>query len=377
MSLDERLRAGLEGLDAIEGSPPQTFAEAVVVRGRRTRWTRRVAAGAVALVATIAVLVVTPRALDALRDAGDGGRVPVHEGPGKPLIRVPGYGWGFSDDGTHLFARDIDSGMGAVYDAATGAPVKTVSGSGEGVVAFSPDGNVYITVQGDPDCCHTYVYETATGRELMHIRNACCFAAFSADGRFLAVPRHGTTVFDLATGEIVNRFAPWGSMAFSPDGRRLLVSPFPDDAEKRVIAYIYAVGGGRSEPVRSLKADSGGGNVTDVYGDWRPWSTDGAMVAVPTSTGRVVVWDARTGMQLFEIAPPSGKFVHTAFDPNGRLATGSTDGTAIVWSLSGQMAEPLVTISAYDRRVDHVVFGPGGRLMTASWNRPTKVWDIP
>ncbi len=100
------------------------------------------------------------------------------------------------------------------------------------------------------------------------------------------------------------------------------------------------------------------------------------MVAVPTSTGPVVVWDVRTGTQLFEIAPPSGRFVHTAFDPNGRLAAGSTDGVAIVWSLTGQVAEPLATISAYDRRVDHVAFGPGGRLMTASWNRPTKVWDI-
>jgi hypothetical protein len=99
-------------------------------------------------------------------------------------------------------------------------------------------------------------------------------------------------VIDVATGEIVNNFTPWGAMAFSPNGQRLLVSPYPHDADEGVIAYIYDVGGG-SEPVQSLVADTGGGNVPDVYVDWQP-------VAAPTSTGSVIVWVRGTG------PPPSG-----------------------------------------------------------------------
>lgn len=341
-------------------------------QGQRRRAARR-KTGAVALAAALAI-VAGVIAIQAARDTGDGGRVPVDKGTRKALLRVSGYGFGFSTDGTRVFTRTDPSG--AIYDADTGALLQTVSGRGEGVVAFSPDGSLFVTAKGNPACCHTYLDETATGRELLHIRKACCFAAFSPDGRFVAVPRRGTSVIDLATGEIVNRFAPWGAMAFSPDGERLLVSPFPEDAEEGVIAYVYDVRGGRSEPVQSLRADSGGGNVPDIFVDWVPWSADGSMVAVPTSTGRVVVWDARTGEQMFEIVPEAGKFVATAFGPDDRLATGSTDGTAIVWSLSGDAAESVITIDAYDRRVDHVVFGQGDRLMTASWHRPTKVWSL-
>ena len=134
--------------------------------------------------------------------------------------------------------------------------------------------------------------------------------------------------------------------------------------------------GAGSEPVQSLVADSGGGNVPDVYVDWQPWSADGSMVAAPTSTGSVIVWDSGTGEEMFEIARSTARFVSCAFSPDDRLATGARNGNAAVWSIAGDVAEPLITIHAYDRRVDHVVFDPEGDLMTASWHRPTKVWDI-
>jgi WD40 repeat protein len=373
MSLDERLRQGLEGLDALEGSPPDAVVDAIVGRGRRSRWIRRVAAGAVALAAAIAVIVLVPSALDALWSGGT--KVPAHQGTGMAPLRVQGYGFGFSADGTRLFARALDS-SGAIYDAETGALVQTASGRGDLVAAFSPDGSLFVTVQGEPACCHTSVHETATGRELLDIQRACCFAAFSPDGSLLAIPRAGRTrVVEVESGDIANEFAPWGAMAFSPDGERLLVSPFPEDAAKGVIAYVYDVHGGR-EAVLSLRADSGGGNVPSVYFDWQAWSADGSMVAVPTSIGDVIIWDARTGAELFEIARPHARFISTAFSSGDLLATGARNGTAVVWSLAGDVAQEFSTIKAYDRRVDHVVFDPRGRLMTAAWNRPTKIWNL-
>jgi WD40 repeat protein len=372
MSVDRRLREGLNRSSAaIDDRDIDVVFNRIVRNARRRRRVRWFVTAAVLFAVGLAVFVLLPKAFD---DLADDRPVPADRGSGKPVLRVSGYGFGFSMDGSSLFARALDS-SGAIYDAGTAALLQTVSGRGEGVVAFSPDGSRFVTVKGDPACCHTYMYETATGRELLHIREACCFATFSPDGRFLAVPRRGISVIDVATGEIVNNFTPWGAMAFSPNSQRLLVSPYPHDADEGVIAYIYDVGGG-SEPVQSLVADTGGGNVPDVYVDWQPWSADGSMVAAPTSTGSVIVWDSGTGEEMFEVARSAARFVSCAFSPDDRLATGARNGTAAVWSVAGDVAEPLITIHAYDRRVDHVVFDPEGDLMTASWHRPTKVWDI-
>jgi hypothetical protein len=37
-----------------------------------------------------------------------------------------------------------------------------------------------------------------------------------------------------------------------------------------------------------------------------------------------------------------------------------------VFDLSGDIADSVATIDAYNKPVDHVVFGPGDRLMTAA-----------
>ena len=60
MSLDERLRQGLEGLDALEDTPPDIVVDAVLGRGRRSRWARRLVAGVAALAVAIAGIVVAP-----------------------------------------------------------------------------------------------------------------------------------------------------------------------------------------------------------------------------------------------------------------------------------------------------------------------------
>ena len=71
MSLDERLSNGLEGLDAIQGSPPDSLLDEVVGMGRRRRSTRRLVAGAAAIAAVAAAVAIVPRTLDALDSVGD------------------------------------------------------------------------------------------------------------------------------------------------------------------------------------------------------------------------------------------------------------------------------------------------------------------
>jgi hypothetical protein len=116
MSLDQRLREGLEGLDALESAPPPSVVDTVVARGRRHRWVRRAAAGAVALGAAISAVVVSPRAIDAL--SSDGERRPAVPGDRLGLITtVAGTGApGLSGDGGPATAAEINYPVDLAFD---------------------------------------------------------------------------------------------------------------------------------------------------------------------------------------------------------------------------------------------------------------------
>jgi WD40 repeat protein len=345
-------------------------------RGQRRRSKRRKAA-AVGLVAALAITAAVV-AIQATRDTGgSGGAVPAHQGSEAPVITVSGNGFGFSADGTRLFADD-GAGGGVVYDAISGQPLQTVEGErGDGTVGFSPDGELFVTVRGCGKCnqisphnaLHTYVNDTATGEQLWDFQKACCFVAFSPDGRLLALPFAGhTRVVDLETGEPVNEFDAFGSFTFSPDGRQLIVG----SAEKGTVAHAFDVGGPGGEPVLTLRGDNGG----EAFGPLA-WSPDGSKLVTVTSAGDAVVWDAATGAEMFAISSPGGRINSLAFGANSvDLAAGSSDGTAIVWELSGAGAEPIFTRDAHVGKSPGVALSPDGtRLMTADEQGKTKVWS--
>jgi hypothetical protein len=118
MSLDQRLREGLEGLDALESTPPPSVVETVVARGRRKRWVRRAATGAVALAAAISAVVAAPRTIDAL--SSDGESRPAVPGDRLGLITtVAGTGApGLSGDGGPANAAEINYPIDLAFDGA-------------------------------------------------------------------------------------------------------------------------------------------------------------------------------------------------------------------------------------------------------------------
>ena len=116
MSLDQRLREGLEGLDALESAPPPKVVGAVLNRGRRHRWVRRATTGAVALAAPLAALVLTPKAFDALRTADE--QRPASSGAESGVITtVAGTGApGLSGDGGPATAAEINYPVDLAFD---------------------------------------------------------------------------------------------------------------------------------------------------------------------------------------------------------------------------------------------------------------------
>ena len=124
MSLDERLRQGLEGLDALEAAPPDTVVDVVLGRGRRSRWTRRLLASTVVLAVAIGGLVVGPKVVDALGDADDL-RPAVPKGDAGIITTVVGTGAHYSSgDGRLATEAEINLpsviGFDAVYTPAAG-----------------------------------------------------------------------------------------------------------------------------------------------------------------------------------------------------------------------------------------------------------------
>ena len=129
MSLEERLRQGLEGLDALEGTPPDMVVDAVLGRGRRSRWTRRLMAAAVTLAVAFAALVVAPKALDALRSAED--RHPATpKGEVGVITTIAGTG-----------TKGTSGDDGPATEAEINAPID---------LDFDVEGNLYILEMGYP-----------------------------------------------------------------------------------------------------------------------------------------------------------------------------------------------------------------------------------
>jgi WD40 repeat protein/DNA-binding SARP family transcriptional activator/energy-coupling factor transporter ATP-binding protein EcfA2 len=316
-----------------------------------------------------------PAAIEALHRALQADRL---------VFTVPGYSASYSDDGSRLLVvgtRGYQEGGRTpvrVLDAETGARLQEATGSGRGDAAFSPDGEFFATSVWSGDG-PTFIWETSTGEGLWRDEgHGGQGLVFSPDSRLLAYcggpngcgghdPK--TYVFDVRTGEEGNVLQGVGPLAFAPDGERLLIG---DAFWDRPTAAII---------VDPLEPNGGSHGLTlvedpqvNVYSG--AWSRDGSSVATLGGTS-VAVWDARSGKERFAIFPPSGSFASVTFGPHSLLATGMEDGTALVWALSADGAEPILTVGGHRATVSSVSFNADGtRLATSSDDGSVKVWDV-
>jgi WD40 repeat protein len=377
MSLDRLLRDGLGRSSIGSLEPLDLVLDHVVVRGRRRRRIRRALIALCTVGAVAAAVVVLPSALEAIRNPARPGPATHDERPdrtlGAPLLAVEGYGLGFSADGRLVFARSRD-GLGLVYDTLTGREIDASQGRrGNTTVAFSPDGRLFVTARGGQSVSEldTYVNDRVTGRQLVRVRKTCCFVAFSSDGRMLALPFAGRTrVIDVESGDLIGEYEAFGTIVFSPDGRRLMVS----SSQEGVLADVFDLDEAGGDAVLTLYGDHGG----DAFGTMLAWSPDGSTLVTATPGGDAVLWDAATGGERLVIASPAGQFTSLSFgsDPT-RLATGSSDGTATVWELSPDGAAPVLSReTGAGGTAFTVALSPDGAwLMTTAGAYETAIWS--
>ena len=270
------------------------------------------------------------------------------------------------------------SGGGAVrlWDVATGAPIRTLTGHTLYVdsVSFSPDGRTLASGGGD---WTMRLWEVVTGAQIRTLTghtwsvsgvssSSVLSVSFSPDGRTLASGSGDDTVrlWDVLTGghiQTLTGHTSWvNSVSFSPDGRTL-ASGSGDDT----VRLWDVVTGGH---IRTLT-----GHTEVVYSV--SFSPDGRTLASGSEDYTIRLWDVVTGVPIRTLTGHTDSVYSVSFSPDGRtLASASYDDTVRLWDvLTGAQ---IRTLTGHTGSVNSVSFSPDGRtLASASRDDTVRLWD--
>ncbi|WP_141578882.1 WD40 repeat domain-containing protein [Actinomadura sp. WMMA1423] len=296
-------------------------------------------------------------------DAAGGGR-PVH----VPLARRIPLGVAFSPDGRLLASVEGDSGRTVVTlrDPSTLAPITelddgpTSKGAVVPHLAFSRDGRV-LAASGD----HAVrMWDAATHERLATIstgRAGPTAFDLAPDGRhFVTGGTDGTIrLWDARTRKaatLPGRGWNLADVRYSPDGRAIATA----DKVHPVVLWDTAA----RRALRPLTGLPGPGAAVAFSGD-------GAMLATDTNDGKVQLWDTATGLPLAQLTGHQGGLNTVAFQPQGHtLASAGMDQTVRLWSLD----RSVLTVHP-SNSVNSVAYSPDGRTLAAGTDGTVRLWD--
>ena len=280
-----------------------------------------------------------------------------------------GKGWisdiAYSPDGTRLA---VASSIGIwIYDTETFTEVALLTGHTGYVnaVAYSPDPDRKILISGGADNT-VRVWNTDTG-ELLHTMDlkgrdgsSVKDVAFSPDGKmFGGVTESLLFLWDAHTLHPPSNFpvrsVSGNCLAFSSDSKWIAVG-FSD-------IEIWDVSTGeRVERIRT-------GYVNSIA-----FSSDGITLASGYNGG-VALWGARTFEHWLSLDAHPNHVNAVAFSPDGEiLASASNDNLIQLWDTF--IGENLQTLEGHTEGVQSVSFSPGGNtLASASWTEII-FWDV-
>lgn len=240
-------------------------------------------------------------------------------------------------------------------------------------VAFSPDGEKLAWSSRDGTV--TMWNRTTQQQWRLGSHTGTAYAlAFSPDGKILASGgRDGIVILwdaTAATGLDISSFSrttsAWVlSLAFSPDGKKMAVGHTGSTID---LWDIEAVDNPR------YVSNLSGGHRDDVWSV--AWSPNGKL-ATGSADGTVRVWDPETGSLLLTPARLHTDIVWSvAWAPDGQsFASGSRDNTVIIWNAStgNPIGKPLI---GHTQEVYSVAFSKDGDILASgSADHTTILWN--
>ncbi|HEV3448730.1 MAG TPA: sigma-70 family RNA polymerase sigma factor, partial [Gemmataceae bacterium] len=220
----------------------------------------------------------------------------------------------FSSDGRNVFTLGTESSL-RQWDAETGKELHRTTMVPFFGGQFSPDGR--LSAVGGAQGVH--VYDTALRQERWHSPEGWV-NRFSGDSKLLAVSADvGLILRDTATGNVVQRLKGAGTfayVAFSPDGRRVLVND-GNAMDKAGRVHIWDIASGKELRAFPVPANA---CYIDLSPDGRTLSFQRG---VGDPGGAIELWEVATGQRRLACERPDQYSVpaRLAFTPDGRYIT--------------------------------------------------------
>jgi serine/threonine protein kinase/WD40 repeat protein len=229
--------------------------------------------------------------------------------------------------------------------------------------SFSPDRRMFAVGQKDGTAI---VYDLPTGLERHRVGGGLRVKrlSFHPDNRQIAVSNdNGVDIRDVATGKTL---ATWtlpgaGHLAWHPGGNILAA------AEDRVV-HLWSTD--TRDEVSRLKGFTNGGIAV-------AFSHSGELIATTGWEGRLRLWDARTGQQLFQTGFGSPSVPR--FHRNDRLVAGDSVGSKLrIWEVIPSRVRRKYVKETQSARA---FFGQprlngGGRLVAVALDTGFGIWDL-
>jgi len=224
---------------------------------------------------------------------------------------------------------DTKDKLVTVLDTVQGAELlKLAPGSAARKPVFSPDNQSILTINDDDAAC---VWQFATGKRTMELKNTRGSGAFSPDGKLLAILTDDDVVhiYERMTGKErcqmqTLRMRPGSELAFAPNSRYLAVTL--DDA-----VQLWDTVTGKSPRSFGFR-----GRVTAIA-----FAPKGDVLATGGVDGNVRLWKIDTGEELRCFSDHHGAIERLTYSDDGKtLISTAADQCILVWDATSRAAPP-------------------------------------